>query len=214
LNILHKNTRQLEDIEKALSESSILSRTDNRGIITSVNPNFVSISKYTENELLGQNHNIINSGYHPKKFWATMWRTIAKGRSWRGDVCNKAKDGSLYWVDTFIYPYSSSQSGKPTEYFSVRNDVTAKKNYEAEVTRQNEILRLIAWKQSHEVRRPVANILGVLNLLENKLSHAIDERELMRHLRLSANELDDIIRSIVRLTEEAEDLCPLKVFKQ
>lgn len=116
----------LSDFRNAIYSSSIVSRTDHTGKIIFVNENFVRISGYSEDELLGQNHRIISSGFHSRKFWSEMWRTIASGNIWRAEVKNKAKDGSYYWVDTFIMPFIDS-NGHIHEYLSIRNDITERK---------------------------------------------------------------------------------------
>ncbi len=143
--ILQLNS-SLFDFQNAIYRSSIVSRADRTGIITFVNDNFVAISGYSEKELIGQNHRIINSGYHPKSFWVDMWKTIASGKVWRADVKNRAKDGSYYWVDTFVMPFLD-ETGQVTEFLSIRNDIT----YRIESTRIIEKLSLVASKTSNAV---------------------------------------------------------------
>ena len=124
----------LDELMYALDTTSIIAITDRRGIITHVNDRFCEISRYSREELLGQTHRIVSSGRHSKEFFKEMWRTIGRGEVWKNEICNRAKDGSEYWVDTTIIPLLDEQ-GKPARYVAIRTEETARHLAEEQVRR-------------------------------------------------------------------------------
>lgn len=121
----------------ALDRHAIVAMTDRSGTIVFVNDLFCRISGFSRSELVGQKHSIVNSGLHPRQFFVDMWRTIAQGGLWHGEICNRSKDGSLYWVDTTIVPLLDP-SGAGRGYVSIRYDITRRKAAEAALSAENE----------------------------------------------------------------------------
>src|ERR671913_499659 len=170
---LRRSLKELADLKFALDESAIVAVTDQRGRINYVNDKFCEISKYSRQELLGADHRIINSGYHPKEFMRDLWRTIARGQIWRGEIRNRAKDGSLYWVDTTIVPFLDG-AGKPRQYLAIRSDITARKQAEAQIREQAALTNLgqLAAVVAHEVRNPLAGLRASLQILGGRCAEA------------------------------------------
>ena len=190
---LRKSLREISDYKFALDESSIVAITDQKGIIKHANDNFCTISKYSRGELIGQDHRIINSGYHSKEFIRNLWVTIANGKIWRGELKNRAKDGTIYWVDTTIIPFLNEE-GKPYQYVAIRSDITGRKKIEDELQQLNEALEekvntrteqlLLANKEletfsysvSHDLRAPLRIINGFGQILLEDYAEKLDEQ--------------------------------------
>jgi PAS domain S-box-containing protein len=136
---IRRLNKSLTDFQNAIYRSSIVSMTNKAGDIVFLNDNFVKTSGYSREELMGKNHRLINSGYHPRSFWAGMWRTISSGETWRGRVKSKRKDGTYFWVDTFVMPFIDDH-GRVTSYMSIRNDITQVKNAEDELMQKRVLL--------------------------------------------------------------------------
>lgn len=126
---IERQKKKLSDYQYALDQSSIVAITNQEGIIIYANDNFCKISKYSHAELIGQDHHIVNSGYHSKKFIRDLWVTISSGKIWKGEIKNKAKGGTFYWADTTIVPFLDD-TGKPFQYMAIGNDVTGRKKVE------------------------------------------------------------------------------------
>ena len=182
-----------------LDKLSIVAIADKKGSIVYVNDKFCEISKYSREELIGANHSMINSGYHSKAFFYELWKTISSGQIWRGEIRNKAKDGSIYWVDTFIVP-EMDEHNKVSRYYSIRIDITSRKEQELKLLKQKEELEQIALLQSHQVRKPVANIMGLIDLFEHQELTTVN-KEIFQLLTQSVCELEDSIKNIVEKAE-------------
>jgi two-component system CheB/CheR fusion protein len=179
-SLIDDPVRRLEEMRLALDQAAIVATTDHHGIITYVNDKFCEISQYSRDELLGKDHRIINSGYHPKEFIRELWQTIARGRVWRGELRNRAKDGTIYWVDTTIVPFLDND-GKPRQYLAIRSDITQRKVAEARLREQEALTQLgqLAAVVAHEVRNPLAGLRGSLQILESRLPQGMREREII-----------------------------------
>jgi len=202
---LQRSLKELADIKFALDQSTIVAITDQRGIINYVNDEFCRISKYSRDELLGQDHRIINSGYHSKEFIRELWTTIAGGRVWKGELRNRAKDTSIYWVDTTIVPFLNSE-GKPYQYVAIRHDITQRKLAEEQVLQQaSELQRAaqlsfvgeLAAGLAHEIKNPLAGIQGAVDILIRRRDKNDPEREALEGMRDEVERIDSTVRALL-----------------
>ncbi|MFE0507111.1 PAS domain S-box protein [Peribacillus butanolivorans] len=222
---LKKSVNKLVDFQFALDASSIVAITDQRGTIKFVNDQFCRISEFSKEELIGQNHRIINSGFHSREFFNDLWRTISSGKVWKGEIKNKTKGGNYYWVDTTIVPFLDEHN-KPYQYLVIRYEVTKRKIAEEEIQKMTGKIIDVQEDERKRLSRELHDGIGqnlyshliTINRLQTEMSHPLldqmrDEAteiiEELRHLswELRPSVLDDLglfpaIRSyLVRFSE-------------
>ena len=192
--------KELRDLKIALDEHAIVAITDQTGKITYVNEKFCTVSKYAREELLGQDHRIINSGHHSKEYIRGLWRTIAHGKVWKGEFCNRAKDGSFYWVDTTVVPFLNAQ-GKPYQYVTIRTEITERKRAEEEQFKMSERLR---HAQKMEAIGRLAG--GVAHDFNNTLMIIRSQADLMLMDRASNHDHHVQVQEILNTVDRASSL--------
>lgn len=191
----NKTLHNLRNIENALDHSSVVAITDEKGVITYVNEKFCTLSQYASSELIGKTHRIVNSGYHPKSFFKEMWETILNGDIWEGDVCNQAKDGSLYWVSTTVVPFFDGQ-GKPKHYIAIRHDITDRKKAEEE-------LEVALQNDFRETVKNLHNAIFKYGLnTEGAIEFSLFEGKISEKLGISAEKLNNRIYTRAFSTEQ------------
>lgn len=202
---LERSLKELADIKFALDQSTIVAITDQRGIINYVNDEFCRIARFSRGDLLGQDHRIINSGFHPKDFIRDLWATIASGKVWKGELKNRASDGTIYWVDTTIVPFLNSD-GKPYQYVAIRHDITQLKLAEDQIRRQAAELQRAAQLSligelaaglAHEIKNPLAGIQGGVDILIRRRDKNDPEREALEGMRHEVQRIDNTVRALL-----------------
>lgn len=196
---LKESLKEISDFKFALDQSAIVAITDEKGIILKVNDNFCEISKYSREELIGQDHRILNSGKHSQTFFKDLWKTIGSGQVWKGEIQNRAKDGTIYWVATTIVPFLN-ENGKPYQYLAIRNDITERKRTEEIIHRQDKLAAVgqLAAGVAHEIRNPLTSMRGYTEFL------SLDETDPQRK-----EFLDIILDEIERVNNIVEEFMVL-----
>lgn len=206
---LARSHRLVTDHKRALDQSSIVAITDQSGVITYVNETFCRISGYSKEELVGRTHSIVNSGFHDSSFFKELWKTIARGQVWKGEVKNRAKCGQAYWVATTIIPFLDSR-GKPYQYMAIRQDITEKIESKEALERQrmNSVhaekmvsLGEMAAGIAHELGNPAASIQSWIDVMESQISrgdwNAQRFVEALPKVRAEVTRMRDIIRGML-----------------
>ncbi len=179
----------LKAYKEIIDINAICSVTDPDGKIIYVNDKFCEISKYSREELLGQDHRIVNSNYHPPSMFKELWDTIKGGKVWRSEVKSRAKDGTFFWLDSTIVPIHD-ENGMITEFFSLRTPIDDRKRIEEEQKEYVKHLEKMLFMVSHEVRQPVSQILGIVQILQEYNNFDDECSELIANLKVSATDLD------------------------
>ena len=187
--------RLLYVYQQAIDRNVICSITDSEGIIIYVNRKFCETSKYSKEELIGQNHRILNSGFHNTEFFEVMWNTIKKGGIWNGEVRNKAKDGSFYWLENTIFPVLDKRKNI-VQYFSMRLPYDEKKKADEERIEHIRSLEEMLFMTSHQVRKPIVNLLGLANQLDDPANSNDEIMKIVSYIKESVASLDSYTREL------------------
>lgn len=204
--------KELQDQKYALDQAAIVAATDRRGRITYVNDKFCEISGYTREELLGQTHQIVNSGHHDPTFFHELWKTIARGETWHGEIRNRKKNGDFYWVQTAIVPFLGPD-GVPYQYLSIRQDITALKqaqqiilDQQAKMVASSKMSALgeLSAALTHEINNPLGVILGRAEMILATLSAPTFDRdkvyEMVSAIQATGRRIERIMRTVRSLS--------------
>jgi len=203
---MRQSLKDLADVKSALDEHAIVAITDPKGKITYANDKFCAISKYSREELMGQDHRLINSGFHPREFMRDLWAGITQGKVWKGEILNRAKDGTLYWVDTTIVPFLGID-GKPAQYVAIRADITERKRAQerqnelmGELKEINEQLNQFAYVVSHDLKAPLRAISSLADWLITDYGDKVGEagREQFAMLLGRTKRMNSLVDGILR----------------
>jgi PAS domain S-box-containing protein len=200
---LLKSYQEVHNFKNALYTSASISVTDTCGIITEVNESFCSTSGYEREELIGQTHKLINSDYHSDEFFNDMWKSISAGKTWKGEIKNKAKNGAYYWLDTSITPILD-ENGQIIQYLSVRYLITERKKAEEDREALIKNLTRFAFMTAHNLRGPLARIQGLVSIIN--LDDPADpiNKSALEKLTISSQELDAVIFKMIDMVNLSE----------
>lgn len=214
------SNNDLGKLKSAIDEAAIVAITDKRGVITYVNKKFTEISKYSREELIGNTHKIVNSRYHSSEFFQELWKTISSGKTWEGEIRNRAKDGTHYWVHTTIVPFMGND-GKPENYVAVRYEITERVAAEEQLKLQakkleisNRELQDFASVAAHDLQEPLRKIQSFCDRLKVKAQDSLppEAADYVNRIQSSANRMQTLIIDLLsysRVTTKAQPFSPV-----
>jgi two-component system sensor kinase FixL len=209
------SNKDFAHLKSALDEAAIVAITDAKGVITYVNKKFCAISKFSAEELIGKTHQVINSKYHPKEFFHDMWKTISSGKVWEGEIRNRAKDGTIYWVHTTIVPFMD-ENGRPERYVAVRYEITERvlaqqqlKIHTRKLEISNKELEDFASVAAHDLQEPLRKIQSFSDRLQSKAKEALgpEAQDYLDRILASARRMQTLIDDLLtysRVTTKAQ----------
>ncbi len=193
--------RELVELKAALDQHALVVSTDSLGRITYVNDKFCAISGYTRSELLGQDHRFLNSGQPQQEFIRALWTTIGRGQVWHGEFCNRAKDGSRYWVDTTIIPFLNEQ-GQPRQYVAIGTDLTPSRHAQ-EQERQE---RQHRWERAQKLEALGTLAGGIAHEFNNLLAIILSYAELSKLECTTCPTLEPNLDEVIKAAGRAKDM--------
>lgn len=198
---LKDSLKTISAYKYALDQADIVAITDPRGVIGYVNENFCKISGYSADELIGNDHRIINSGHHSKEFMRNIWQTISAGKVWKGEIKNKARNGTYYWVDTTIVPFPDD-NGRPYQYMAIRHDITAHKQIEEQLKATNTELETFSYMVAHDLRAPLRIINGLVSILNKEQGERMTEdgKEVLNMINENTTRMARLIDDLLRFS--------------
>lgn len=210
------SSEEFGNLKSAIDEAAIVAITNNQGVITYVNDKFCGISQYAREELIGNTHRVVNSGFHSKEFFVAMWKTISNGKVWEGEIRNRAKDGTFYWVNTTIVPFLDANN-KPERYVAVRYDITErisaddKLKIEArKLALSNKELQDFATVAAHDLQEPLRKIQSFADRLRSKSNSALDSETIdyLERIQNSSYRMQTLINDLLNYSRVSTKIQP------
>lgn len=206
---------QADRIRRGIDAHTMMSVTDDQGIITYVSDKFCEVSGYSRDELIGHTHRMLKSGIHPATFYAELWGTLGQGKIWRGEICNRSRDGELYWIDTTVMPFPA-EGGLPAQYVSVQTGISRQKRIERELVAAkssaeaaNQAKSEFLASASHEFRTPLNVILGYAEILRGNPSLNDEARDQVAMIEAAGKQVLSLVDGLIDLSRFDSDRATL-----